>query len=84
MTTGAAETPVRPALTAKQGGQNPLSAAIEAASVTVVRDNAHEEPMDLMSAVLERPNMQRAYARVWSFLVCSIKFWMSTRYKLTQ
>ena len=64
MTTEAAETPVTPALTAKQGGQNPRSAATEAASVTVVRDNAHEEPMDVMSAVLERPNMQRAYARV--------------------
>jgi RNA-directed DNA polymerase len=64
MTTEAAETPVQPALTAKQSGQNPRSAAIEAASVTVVRDNAHEEPMDVMSAVLERPNMQRAYARV--------------------
>jgi len=64
MTTGAAETPVQPALIAKQSGQNPRSAATEAASVTAVRDNAHEEPMDVMSAVLERPNMQRAYARV--------------------
>jgi len=64
MTMEAAETPVQPVLTAKQGGQNPRSAAVEAASVTVVRDNAHEEPMDVMSAVLERPNMQRAYDRV--------------------
>ena len=64
MMTEAAETPVQPALTAKQGGQNSRSAASEAASVTVVRGNAHEEPMDVMSAVLERPNMQRAYARV--------------------
>ena len=64
MTTEAAETPVRPALTTKQSGQNPLSAAVEAASVTVVKDNAHEGPTDVMSAVLERPNMQRAYARV--------------------
>ena len=64
MTTEAAETPVQPALTAKQSGQNPRSAAVEAASVTVVKDNAHEEPTDVMSAVLERPNMQRAYARV--------------------
>jgi RNA-directed DNA polymerase len=64
MTTEAAETPVQPALTAKQGGENPLGAAVEAASVTVVKDNAHEEPMDVMSAVLDRPNMQRAYARV--------------------
>ena len=64
MTTEAAETPVQPALTAKQGGQNPRSAATEAANVTAVRDNAHEEPMDVMSAVLAQPNMQRAYARV--------------------
>ena len=42
MTTEAAETPVQPALTAKQGGQNPRSAADEAASVTVMKDNAHE------------------------------------------
>ena len=62
MTTGAAETPVQPALNAKQGGQNPRCAAIEAASVTVMRDNAHEGPTDVMSAVLERANMRRAYA----------------------
>lgn len=64
MTTEAAETPVRPALTAKQGGRSPRSAAVEAASVTVVKDNAHEEPTDVMSAVVDRPNMQRAYDRV--------------------
>jgi len=64
MTTEAAETPVQSALTAKGRGQYPRSEAVEAASVTVVRDNAHEEPMDVMSAVLERPNMQRAYTRV--------------------
>ena len=64
MTMEAAERPVQPALIAKQSGQNPRSAAVEAASVTVMKDNAHEEPMDVMSAVLERPNMQRAYDRV--------------------
>ncbi len=64
MTTGAAETPVKPARIAKQGGQNPRCAAIEAASVTVMKDNAHEGPTDVMSAVLDRPNMQRAYDRV--------------------
>lgn len=64
MTTGAAETPVKPALIAKQGGQYPPGEAVEAASVTVMRGNAHEGPTDVMSAVLERPNMQRAYARV--------------------
>ena len=45
MTTEAAETPVQPALTAKQGGRYPLSAAAEAASVTVMKGNAHEELM---------------------------------------
>ncbi|MBR9910206.1 MAG: group II intron reverse transcriptase/maturase [Gammaproteobacteria bacterium] len=60
----AAEGPIKSALGAKQGGQNPTSAASEAASVTVVRGYAHEEPTELMSAVLDRPNMQRAYARV--------------------
>jgi len=64
MTTEAAETPVQPALMAKQSGQNSPSTADEAASVTVVKDNAHEELTELMSAVLERPNMQRAYDRV--------------------
>ncbi len=64
MTMEAAETPVQSALTAKQSGQNPRSAAVEAASVTVVKDNAHEEPTDVMSAVVDRPNMQRAYDRV--------------------
>lgn len=55
---------VTPALGAKQGGRNPPSAATEAASVTAVREHAHEEPTELMSAVLDRPNMLRAYARV--------------------
>ena len=64
MTTRAAETPVKPTLIAKQGGQYPPGEAVEAASVTVMRDHAHEGPTDVMSAVLERPNMQRAYARV--------------------
>ena len=64
MTTEAAEGPDQPALGAKQSGRNPPSAAAEAASVTVERENAHEEPTELMSAVLDRPNMLRAYARV--------------------
>ncbi len=64
MTTEAAETPVQPALEAKQSGRNPPSAATEAASVTVEREYAHEEPMEWMSAVVNRPNMQRAYDRV--------------------
>lgn len=64
MTTEAAEKPVTPALGAEQSGRNPSSAATEAASVTVKRESAHEEPMELMSAVVDRPNMLRAYARV--------------------
>jgi RNA-directed DNA polymerase len=64
MTTEAAETPVTPALGAEQSGRNPPSAATEAASVTAVREYAHEEPTELMSAVVDRPNMLKALARV--------------------
>jgi RNA-directed DNA polymerase len=64
MTTEAAEGPAIPALGAEQSGRNPPSAATEAASVTAVREHTHEEPMELMSAVVDRPNMLRAYARV--------------------
>jgi RNA-directed DNA polymerase len=64
MTTEAAEAPETPVLGAEQSGRNPPSAAAEAASVTAVREHAHEEPTELMSAVVERPNMLRAYARV--------------------
>lgn len=64
MTTEAAEGPAIPALGAKRSGRNPQSAATEAASVTAVREYAHEEPTELMLAVVDRPNMLRAYARV--------------------
>ncbi len=64
MTTVAAETPVTPALGAEQSGRNPPSEIAEAASVTVERESAHEEPTALMSAVLDRPNMLRAFTRV--------------------
>ncbi len=64
MTTEAAERPVTPALGAERSGRNPSSTATEAASVTVEREYAHEEPTELMSAVVDRPNMLRAYARV--------------------
>ena len=64
MTTEAAETPVAPALRAKQCERNSRRKAIEAASATVGKESAHEEPIDLMSAVLDRPNMLKAYARV--------------------
>ena len=36
----------------------------EATNVTAGTDYLHEEPTELMSAVLERANMQKAYARV--------------------
>tara|TARA_B110000503_G_scaffold84689_1_gene128874 strand:+ start:5591 stop:5806 length:216 start_codon:yes stop_codon:yes gene_type:complete len=45
-----------PALTAKRSGQYPPSEPVEAASVTVVKDNAYEEPMDVLSVVLEQPS----------------------------
>jgi RNA-directed DNA polymerase len=64
MTTEAAAQPVVPALMAERGGQYPPDKAGEAASVTAVRENAHEEPTELLSVVLDRPNMLRAYARV--------------------
>ncbi len=64
MTTEAVEKPVVPALMAEGGGRYPPDEASETASVTAVRDNAHEEPTDTMLAVLDRPNMQRAYDRV--------------------
>ena len=65
MTTGAAETPVETqALTAEECGQNPRGATVEAANVTTGTVNSHEGPTDLLSAVLERPNMLRAYDRV--------------------
>ena len=40
-----------------------LRSAAEAASVTVEREYAHEEPTELLFAVVDRPNMLRAYAR---------------------
>ena len=33
-------------------------------SVTAEKETTHEKPAELMSAVLDRPNMQRAYRRV--------------------
>ena len=64
MTTEATEDPVKPELSANQSGRYPRRAAVEVANVTAERENAHEEPTDLMSAVVDRPNMLRAYARV--------------------
>ncbi|MFT6915920.1 MAG: hypothetical protein ACJAWL_002237, partial [Motiliproteus sp.] len=42
-----------------------IAGHIETANVTVGTTNVHEEPTDdLLSAVLERSNMLRAYKRV--------------------
>ena len=64
MTTEVAEGPAQPALSAERRGQHPQGEAAEAASVTAVKEYAHEESAELMSAVLDRPNMLRAYAQV--------------------
>lgn len=65
MTTGAIEQPgeIR-VLVAEEHGRYPCSGADEIANVTVGTDHFHEEPMDLLSAVLDRPNMMTAYDRV--------------------
>ena len=57
--------PVTPVLAAKQSERNPPSAPAEVASVTVERGHAHEESTELMLAVADRPNVLRAYDRVW-------------------
>ena len=64
MTTDVAERPVTPALVAEQSGRNPPNSAAGATGVTVVKGYAHEESKELMSAVVDRPNLLRAYARV--------------------
>lgn len=66
MTKRAAARPAQPALKAKQSGQYLPSGSVEAASVTAEKETTHEKPAELMSAVLDRPNMQRAYRRVLS------------------
>jgi RNA-directed DNA polymerase len=57
----AAETP--PPTTGERG-QYLRGTVDQCAGATVMRGYSHEEPMDVMSAVLERSNMQRAYDRV--------------------
>ena len=64
MTTDLAERPVTPALVAGQSGRNPPNSAAGATGVTLVKGYAHEESKELMSAVVDRPNLLRAYARV--------------------
>ena len=53
-----------PPPTTVECGQYPRGTADQRAGVTVTKDHSHEEPTDLLSAVLERPNRQRAYDRV--------------------
>ena len=56
MTTEAAEGPEQPALMAERRGQYPQGEAGEAASVTAVKEYAHEEPADVTgSFVLHEP-----------------------------
>ena len=56
MTTEAAEGPEQPALMAERRGQHPQGEAGEAASVTAVKEYAHEEPADVTgSFVLHEP-----------------------------
>jgi RNA-directed DNA polymerase len=53
-----------PPLATGERGQYLRSTADQCAGVAVRRGDSHEEPTDLLSAVLERPNMLRAYDRV--------------------
>ncbi|MEQ9396884.1 group II intron reverse transcriptase/maturase [Marinobacter salarius] len=53
-----------PPLITGERGQYLRGTADQCAGDTVRRGYPHEEPMDVISAVLERPNMQRAYDRV--------------------
>ena len=65
MTTGAAVQSVEmQTLCAEGRGQYPREYATEAANVTAGTENFHEESPDLLAAVLDRSNMQRAYDRV--------------------
>lgn len=65
MTTTATARPIETlALIAEGRGQNSREQAEEVANVTVGTGNAHEEPIDLLSVVLEKPNMWKAYERV--------------------
>ena len=65
MTTGAAVRSVEiQTLCAEGRGRYPCESAAEAANVTAGTGNFHEESPDLLAAVLDRSNMQRAYDRV--------------------
>ncbi len=65
MTTGAAVKSVEiQTLCAKGRGRYPCEYATEAANVTAGTENFHKESLDLLTAVLDRSNMKRAYDRV--------------------
>lgn len=65
MTTGAAVKSVeRQTLGAKGHGRYSCEYAPEAANVTAGMENSHEVSSDLLTAVLDRSNMKRAYDRV--------------------
>jgi RNA-directed DNA polymerase len=65
MTTGAAELAVEiQTLTTEGSEQYSREQVDEAVNVTAGTAHFHEEPLDLLSVVLARVNMQKAYARV--------------------
>jgi len=65
MTTRAVDKPVETQALTTEGREQYLREQVaETANVTAGADHFHEEPMDLLSAVLERPNMLLAYDRV--------------------
>ena len=48
----------------EEGGRKPPGAGMGASNITAARDNSCHEAASLMRAVVEKSNMQRAYARV--------------------
>lgn len=54
----------RPLTSTGERGRNPPDTVARGADVTAEKGCPHEEPMEWMSAVLGRANMQRAYDRV--------------------
>lgn len=51
-------------LTAGECGQNPRAPAVETTSATTERENSHEGPTDLLSAILAPDNLRQAFKRV--------------------
>lgn len=65
MTTRAVEQPDEMQALTTEGRERYLREQVEeTANVTAGTGHFHEEPVDVLSAVLDRPNMQRAYDRV--------------------